>query len=168
MFSMDLRFTLCFLTRNENVLMLLRRKPPNQGLWNGIGGHIEAGEKPVESVLREIREETGYNLPAVVFRGILTWEGFEIPSGGLFIFTAEAPENEPVENGEGHLDWKTRSWVTSSPEVVSNIHVFGPHTLGDEAPVWHHFVYTDGKIEQYQQLPLPDLRSWGLSLPAKS
>lgn len=39
-------FTLCFLLHGEDVLMLHRRFPPNQGLWNGVGGHIEPGETP--------------------------------------------------------------------------------------------------------------------------
>ena len=56
---MILTHTLCFLTRADQVLMLHRRKPPNQGLWNGVGGKIEAGETPLEGCLREVLEETG-------------------------------------------------------------------------------------------------------------
>ena len=56
-----LKFTVCFLFRNEDILMLLRNKPPNQGLWNGVGGHIELGESPYESCLREVKEEAGFS-----------------------------------------------------------------------------------------------------------
>ena len=42
--------------------MLHRRRPPNQGLWNGVGGRIEAGEPPLAACLREVQEETGYRL----------------------------------------------------------------------------------------------------------
>ncbi|MEJ5314813.1 MAG: NUDIX domain-containing protein, partial [Anaerolinea sp.] len=91
--------------------MIHRNRPPNAGLWNGIGGHWEEGESALEGVLREVKEETGYHLTNARFCGILTWEGFEIPSGGLVLFVAQAPEGEPQDCGEGQLAWKPREWV---------------------------------------------------------
>jgi 8-oxo-dGTP diphosphatase len=150
----DLGYTLIFLTRGADVLMLQRCKPPNQGLWNGIGGRIEMGETPRQCALREIAEETGYILTELTFGGLLTWEGFEIPTGRLYIYTAEAPLGEPHRTAEGTLGWKPRSWVFSAPEVVSNIHVFGPRVMAGEPPRRYHFIYQDGKILDYEFLPL--------------
>ena len=141
-----LRYTLCFLTRGETVLMLQRNAPPNQGLWNGVGGRIEPGETPLASCLREVAEETGFRLPAARFAGILTWEGFEIPAGGLYLFTAPAPAGEAVECAEGRLEWKPREWVYTSPDVVSNIPIFLPEILAGAPPQVYHFVYDDGKL----------------------
>jgi 8-oxo-dGTP diphosphatase len=152
--AFDFRYTLCFLTRDDRVLMLHRRNPPNQGLWNGVGGHLEVGETPTASVLREVREETGFILPGVSFRGILTWDGFETPPGGLYLFTAEAPPGEPLDCSEGSLAWQPRGWVFSSPEVVSNIHIFGPRVLGDAPPQRYHFSYNDGNIQHFRVEPL--------------
>ncbi|HMN61034.1 MAG TPA: 8-oxo-dGTP diphosphatase [Anaerolinea sp.] len=154
--DVHLRYTLCFLTRGDSILMLLRRRPPNQGLWNGIGGRIEPGEDAVTGMLREIREETAYEVGQVHFAGLLTWEGFEIPEGGLYIFTAEAPEGEAVGNDEGILAWKKRDWVFHSDEVVSNIHQFGPLALNGHAPANYHFVYLDGEIVEFSVRELPD------------
>lgn len=154
----SIRYTLCFLTRGEMVLMLHRVNPPNQGLWNGVGGRLEPGETPRQSVIREVNEETGYELQSVAFRGILTWDGFETPPGGLYIFTAPAPPGEPMACLEGALAWKPRSWVFTSPEVVSNIHHFGPHvldaTLPVAAPQVYHFSYRDGQIVYHTTSPL--------------
>jgi 8-oxo-dGTP diphosphatase len=147
-------FTVCFLTRGQQVLMLHRNRPPNQGLWNGVGGHIEPGETPLECVLREVEEETGFHLETARFGGLLTWEGFEIPPGGLYIFTAEAPDGEPQPNGEGDLAWKERSWVFTAPEVVSNIHFMGPPVLGGAGPQVYHFAYRDGQIVGHEVRPL--------------
>lgn len=152
--TLDLRYTLCFLTRDDQVLMLHRRNPPNQGLWNGVGGHLEAGETPAGSVLREVREETGFVLDSAAFRGILTWDGYETPPGGLYIFTAKAPPGEPLDCSEGELAWQPRGWVFSSPEVVSNIHVFGPLILGDAPPQRYHFTYNGGIIQHFRIEPL--------------
>ena len=148
-----IRYTLCFLTRGDQILMLHRRNPPNQGLWNGVGGRLEAGETARDCVLREVREETGYCITEATFCGILTWDGFETAPGGLVIFTAEAPPGDPALCSEGLLAWKPREWVFASPEVVSNIHIFGPQVLNGAPPQIYHFSYNNGQIERWTVLP---------------
>ncbi len=148
-------FTLCFLLHGEDVLMLHRRFPPNQGLWNGVGGHIEPGETPRQAAIREVAEETGYCVEQPRFAGLLTWEGFEIPPGGIAIFTAEVPHPHFVTNHEGTLAWKPRGWTCTSPEVVDNIHVFLPPILAGDAPQHYHFRYRDGQRVEDLIWPLP-------------
>jgi len=150
-----LSFTVCFLFRADKILMLLRNKPPNQGLWNGVGGHIEPGETPYESCLREVKEETGFKPVELNFGGILTWEGFEIEEGGLFIFTALAPDGEPQPTTEGKLAWLLRQTVLLSSKVVENIHYFGPAVFSGFPPNRHHFVYNCRTILKYHVFPLP-------------
>ena len=150
-----LRFTLIFLMRGESVLMLHRRKAPNRGLWNGVGGHIEAGETPLACALREVSEETGLALPGLRFAGLVTWDGFETPPGGMYVFTGEAPDGEVVPNGEGELAWKPLAWVFSEREVVSNIPIFGPRLLKGQTPIEYRFHYRDGVIQSYEILDLP-------------
>jgi 8-oxo-dGTP diphosphatase len=162
------RYTLCFLTRGDQVLMLHRNRPPNRGLWNGVGGHIEPGETPRANIIREVFEETGFRIHTAHFAGLLTWQGFEIEAGGLFIFTARAPEGDPHANDEGDLDWRPRPWVFSAPEVVSNIHIFLPQvlTLGARPQVFH-FDYRDGEIIHSENRPLPDWAQVDLPFPGR-
>lgn len=137
-------FTLCFLLHDDQVLMLHRRFPPNQGLWNGVGGHIESGETATQAVIREVEEETGYEIQDPKFAGLLTWDGFEIPPGGIAIFTAEVDHPNFITNHEGELAWKPRTWACSAPEVVDNINIFLPKILSGEKPQHFHFSYKDG------------------------
>jgi 8-oxo-dGTP diphosphatase len=150
-----LAYTLCFLTRGAHVLLLHRRNPPNRGLWNGVGGRLEPGEAPLASVLREVQEETGYVLPTARFRGTLTWEGYEVAPGGLYLFTSLAPAGDPHACDEGDLAWHPLAWVLTATEVVSNIHHFLPAILANEKPAWHHCRYQAGQLVAYEVRPLP-------------
>ena len=86
---------------------------------------------------------------------MLTWDGFEVPSGGLYIFTAAAPPGKPVPiDNEGQLAWKPRCWVCSAPEVVSNIHRVLPPVLAGEPPHHYYFSYRNGRIIRHEVLPL--------------
>ena len=148
-------FTLCFLLHGDEVLMLHRRFPPNQGLWNGVGGHIDPGETPSQAAIREIAEETGYQVADLQFAGLLTWEGFEIPPGGIAIFTARVPHKHFVTNHEGDLAWHPHQWACTSPDVVDNIHVFLPYILAGVPPQHYHFRYQDGQRVEDLISPLP-------------
>ena len=72
----QLLYTLGFIRCKENnkVLLLNRNKAPWMGLYNGIGGKLESGETPLESMIREGNEETGLNLLNFKSRGIMRWE----------------------------------------------------------------------------------------------
>ena len=48
-----------FIVKDKKVLLLLNKK---LNKWTPPGGHIEEGEKPCECVIRETKEETGYDI----------------------------------------------------------------------------------------------------------
>ncbi|EJS68960.1 hypothetical protein ICU_02513 [Bacillus cereus BAG2X1-1] len=79
------KYTLCFIKRNEEILMLNREYAPVKGLWNGVGGKIEARETPLENAIREIKEETHIDVKQnqIQFKGIIKWEDSSY-SGGMY------------------------------------------------------------------------------------
>ncbi|MEI7026845.1 NUDIX hydrolase [Paenibacillus sp. y28] len=70
---MRYNYTICFIRRGSELLLLNRRKAPNMGLWNGVGGKLMQGESPLQGVLREVREETGLTLSQARFAGTVAW-----------------------------------------------------------------------------------------------
>lgn len=143
---MSVNYTICFIRRGDELLMLHRRRPPNQGLWNGVGGRLEPGEDPVTGCLREVREETGFILHSVRFAGIVKWT-----NDGMYVFTADAPEGEPVACDEGALAWKPIEWVFTSGEVVVNVCYYLPSMLSEEPPMEHVFTYDGSTLVGYER-----------------
>jgi 8-oxo-dGTP pyrophosphatase MutT (NUDIX family) len=57
-----------------NKVILGKRAPsvnnPNQ--WNFFGGHIDAGESPIQAAIRELFEETGYQISPSALKELTT------------------------------------------------------------------------------------------------
>ncbi len=47
------------ITRGRSVLLARRGREPYRGMWDIIGGFLEAGEDPTDGARREAQEETG-------------------------------------------------------------------------------------------------------------
>lgn len=115
-----MKYTLCFLQKEDDVLMLLRAKEPNKGKWNGVGGKIEHDETPNENCTREVLEETGLLLKNQIFRGMIALNGFEC----IYVFASNDFEGPLLPSDEGILEWKKLDWILSSKDVVANIPYF--------------------------------------------
>ena len=48
-----------WIEKDGNVLLVLRLKAPEQGLWNLPGGKVDWHERAEDAVVREVAEETG-------------------------------------------------------------------------------------------------------------
>jgi 8-oxo-dGTP diphosphatase len=65
------------LHQEQKYLMQLRDNIPNlaaAGCWGLFGGHLEADETPEIALVREVKEEIGYELPSFAKFGIYSDE----------------------------------------------------------------------------------------------
>ena len=148
---MHLPYTICFIRRQDKILVLHRNREPNKGKWNGVGGKIEPGEGPAASCLREICEETGLQVGSVTYRGIVTFN----EESGMYVFVADSRAGEPIDSAEGALEWKSLSALLSAPDVTPTIPHFLPHVVSDMEPLEHAFWFDgEGCITGYEQRPL--------------
>lgn len=92
--------------KNGKVLVQKRKK----GSWTGIafpGGHIEQGESIVDSVIREIKEETNLDIKNIQLCGTKDWCNItENRRYMVFLFKTQSFSGELLENGEeGEVYW---------------------------------------------------------------
>lgn len=75
---------LVFNQAKDRVLLIEKKRPAwMAGKWNGIGGHIEENETPIQAMERECKEETGYARCDFDLKVIFT-----CPGGTVYVFAA--------------------------------------------------------------------------------
>jgi 8-oxo-dGTP diphosphatase len=118
--------TLCYLKHDGHTLMIHRIKRANDihaGKWNGLGGKLEPGESPEESIIREVREESGLEMVNPHLRGLLMFPAFKGLDWYVFVFTATEFSGELHENEEGFLQWIPDAELETLPLWPSD-HIF--------------------------------------------
>lgn len=101
--------TLCYLMRDGNTLMLHRVKKENdyhEGKWNGLGGKFEQGESPVDCAIREVKEESGFEMIDPVMKGFITFPLFDGKDDWhVFVFISGKFTGSIIDSPEGNLEW---------------------------------------------------------------
>ena len=138
--------TLCFITHGDEVLLL--RGGPQKRLWagryNGLGGHVEAGEDILSAVVREAGEEAGIHPRDVKLRAVVHADAGDPRLGILFfVFTATAESKAVIPSQEGMLIWAPISALPIA-EMVEDLPVLLPRVLAlrpDDPPLFVAYSY---------------------------
>lgn len=97
---------LCMIKDGDKYLLQNRVKKDWQG-YTFPGGHVEPGESIVQSVIREVKEETGLTLKDPHLVGV---KQFWVESGRyiVFLFSATKFTGELRSSHEGEVGWFTK------------------------------------------------------------
>ena len=97
---------MCMLYREDGSFLVIDRKKQD---WPGInfpGGHVEDEESIPQSVIREMKEETGYDLHSVEECGYFEWN---VPKEGVrhlcILFRSKDFFGNMHSSKEGELFW---------------------------------------------------------------
>ncbi len=62
----------CVVEQNGKFLLIQEAKPSVYGLWNIPAGHVDRGETAETAAIREVKEETGYDVELREKLGVYT------------------------------------------------------------------------------------------------
>jgi 8-oxo-dGTP diphosphatase len=151
--------TLCFVRNGDDVLML-KGAPTKRlyaNLYNGVGGHVEAGEDILSSVQREVKEETGLEIADPRLRAVVNADEEGKPGVVFFVFTSQADGRELRASSEGEVAWIPRQRLMEL-DLVEDLRQLLPIVLKDDrdndrsSALWFvHLGYdAGGKLVSFQ------------------
>ena len=99
--------TMIYLKRDSSYLHLLRNKKKNdinEGKWIGVGGHVEKGETIDQCAIREVKEETGYDVHSLKCAGEVLFIDENLKMM-MYVYEITDFSGEMIECNEGDLKW---------------------------------------------------------------
>ncbi|MFQ7325074.1 MAG: 8-oxo-dGTP diphosphatase [Streptococcus xiaochunlingii] len=99
---------LCMVEDLENGKVVLQYRSPEKNHWSGYafpGGHIEEGESLVESVIREIEEETGLTIMNPHLIAVKNWQLEDGIRYIVFCYKTTEFTGQLRSSDEGEVSW---------------------------------------------------------------
>ncbi|SDO51971.1 8-oxo-dGTP diphosphatase [Streptococcus equinus] len=118
-----------------NVVMQIR--DPKRYSWSGYalpGGHIEAHEGLVESVIREVKEETGLVIKNPQLVGMKHWYTKEDERYLVFLYRTSEFEGDIHSTDEGEIKWVPRKDLPNldlAYDMLNLLRVFEEENLNE-------------------------------------
>ncbi|MFT5211319.1 MAG: 8-oxo-dGTP diphosphatase [Flavobacterium sp.] len=99
------RATLMFVQKEDQVLLIHKKRGLGAGNINGPGGRIELNESPMQCAVRETEEELCITPLGVAFAGELFFHSEDMPRLHGYVFTASDYTGVPCETDEAIPLW---------------------------------------------------------------
>ncbi|VWL85604.1 8-oxo-dGTP diphosphatase [Oceanivirga miroungae] len=147
------REEVCILTNmcmiyDENRILVLDRKKSD---WNGItfpGGHVEFKESFVDSVIREVKEETGLTITDVKLCGL---KQFTHKMGNyryiVFLYKTDKYEGELKSSCEGEVFWIEKSSLKEYKLADGFLEMFEVFENDNLSENYHWFSENNWKVQ---------------------
>ena len=138
---------MCMLRRADGKVLVQNRRDPNWGGLTFPGGHVEPGESLVDSVIREMQEETGLTVKHPRLIGTKSWMQKDGGRYLVLLYTATEYEGELPSSEEGDIACMTIEEMRQG-QMVDGMELYFDVFLGqDHSEIWYDL--QDGNWIQY-------------------
>lgn len=107
--------------RNEDEEVLLLQAWPSTNTWTLPGGGVKQGEKPEEAASRELREETGIELPAEAVKFCFS---FRSQGHDELVYSTTVAKDRLPATPPNRWEVRNAEWFSedSLPKVATTVH----------------------------------------------
>lgn len=129
---------MCMLRRADGKVLVQNRVDPDWGGLTFPGGHVEPGESLVDSVVREMQEETGLTVRNPRLIGSKSWMKKGTQERYLvLLYTATEYDGELHDSEEGDITWMTIDEMRAG-NLVDGMELYFDVYLGQEhTEIWY-------------------------------
>jgi 8-oxo-dGTP diphosphatase len=137
--------TVAFVRSGDDVLLLRHPDTSDRfaGRWNGVGGHVEPGEDILDAARRELREETGLDLPGLRLRGVIHESGLLGRAHVVFVFVGESRTRRLSPAPGVEVRWQPVARLRELP-LVDDVADLLPRLLAAREPIFATESYDGG------------------------
>ena len=116
--------TLCFVIKDDKVLLGMKKRGFAEGRWNGFGGKSNDNEEILDTAIRETEEEVGITPSSLVEIAVLD---FYFPHHSdwnqqVVAYSTTEWEGVPIESEEMRPKWFSRDEIPYDEMWVDDIH----------------------------------------------
>lgn len=150
--------TLLFVVRDEEILLIRKKRGLGAGKVNGPGGRLEAGEGPVDAAIREVQEELCVTPTGIRGYGELLFQFVDGYSIHVWVYRADDCQGTPQETDEAIPLWTPvdripfdEMWaddVVWLPQMLQGKHFHGRFIFDNDVMVDHDVVFDNKPIER--------------------
>ena len=119
------------MVKNKDQVLVLDRNDP---VWPGLtfpGGHVEAHESFHDSVVREVKEETGLTISHPQLVGVKQFYDHNDERYLVFFYIAEQFSGTVKESDEGKLTWMSAKELKKQKLAYNFLPVFFEQTISE-------------------------------------
>ena len=147
------RATICFLVKDNKILLAMKKRGFGKGRWNGVGGKVNIGETVLAAAIRETQEEiqvTPKKLKLVAkldfyFPYVALKEDY---NQQVIVYMIDDWDGKPAETEEMKPQWYSKKLLPYN-KMWSDDHLWLPHVLaGKKVRADFYFNESQG-VEDY-------------------
>lgn len=143
----------CFLLKDDEVLLAMKKRGFGVGKWNGVGGKLKEDETVEEATVREAKEEIGVEIAANDLEKIAEinfhfpdkegWDNF------VHCYVARKWKGEPQESEEMKPQWFKISEIPLTQMWVADTHWLPQALAGQKIKAEFYFIGAGESVGKY-------------------
>lgn len=144
----------CFLIKDDQVLLAMKKRGFGVGKWNGVGGKVKEGETVEEATVREAKEEIGVEIAVGDLEKIALNE-FHFPDKDgwdmlVHCYVARKWKGEPQESEEMRPQWFRVAEIPYDQMWIDDIYWLDRALAGEKIKAEFYFVGAGESVGKYE------------------